>query len=144
MTVEDSANPDANPDAGSDAGSDEDVHLVDVLILDYVAETRRAACEALADAGLNVSSAESLEAGLEALGRKQPDAVVISIDAPGLDGHALCEVIHRTYPARSFELFVITSSPAEDGLEWTATIPNLHVIAAPVTAQKLAGAIAAA
>lgn len=133
MSIEDSTDP-KTPKASSDP----DVRLVDVLVLDYIDETRQATCKALAEAGINAIAADSLEAGLDALGRQRPDAVVINIDAPGLDGHALCEVIHRTYPARSFALFVIARSPADGGLEWTATIPDLHVIAAPVTAQKLA------
>jgi len=114
------------------------VQLRNVLVLDYIAETREATREALADAGLNASSADSLEAALDALRLHEPDALVISIDTPGLDAHALCEVIHRAYPARSFSIFVDTRSPAQDGLEWTETIPDLRVIDDPVTAQKLA------
>ncbi|MDH3419677.1 MAG: response regulator [Gammaproteobacteria bacterium] len=115
------------------------MRLRNILVLDYVAETREATSKALADAGLNASSAESLESALESLRRHQPDALVISIDTPGLDGHALCEVIHRAHPARSFSIFVVLRSREQDGLEWTETIPDLRVIEGPVTAQKLAG-----
>ena len=120
------------------------MQLRNVLVLDYVAETREATCEALADAGLNAWPAESLEAALDALRRYEPDTLVISIETPGLDGHALCEVIHRAYPARSFSIFVVTRSPVQDGLEWTGTIPDLRVIEEPVTAQKLADGLAKA
>ena len=120
------------------------MQLRNVLVLDYVAETREATCEALADAGLNAWPAESLEAALDALRRYEPDTLVINIDTPGLDGHALCEVIHRAYPARSFSIFVVMRSPVQDGLEWTETIPDLRVIEEPVTAQKLADGLAKA
>lgn len=118
------------------------MRLRNVLVLDYVAETREATCKALTDAGLDASPAESLEAALDALRSHQPDAVVISIDMPGLDGHALCEVIHRAYPERAFEIVVVKRSSAEDLLEWTETIPDLRVIAEPVTAQKLEKGVA--
>ena len=113
------------------------MRLRDVLVLDYVADTREATCKALADAGLEASGADSLETALDALRSHEPDVIVISIDTPGLDGHALCEVIHRTYPERSFEIVVVKRSSAEELLEWTETIPDLRVIAEPVTAQKL-------
>lgn len=118
------------------------MQLRNVLVLDYVAETREATCKALTDAGLDASPAESLEAALDALRSREPDAVVISIGTPGLDGHALCEVIHRAYPERSFKIVVVKRSSAEDLLEWTQTIPDLRVIAEPVTAQKLEEGVA--
>ncbi|NNC64926.1 MAG: hypothetical protein HKN84_09095 [Gammaproteobacteria bacterium] len=139
MEFEDSANPDTFT-----ANSDVDVRLRNVFVLDYVAETREGTCAVLANAGLNVSPVESLEAALDALRSHEPDALVISIDTPGLDAHALCEVIHRAHPSRSFSIFVDTRSPAQDGLEWTETIPDLRVIEDPVTAQKLAQGIAKA
>ena len=123
------------------ANSDEDARLRSVLVLDYVDETREATCKALNEAGLDVSPAESLEAALDALRSGQPDAVVISIDTPGLDGHALCEVIHRAYPERDFEIVAVKRAPAKERLEWTETIPDLRVIAEPVTAQKLADGV---
>ncbi|NNC63396.1 MAG: hypothetical protein HKN84_01305 [Gammaproteobacteria bacterium] len=126
------------------ASSDADVLRLNVLVLDYVGQTRHATCEALAKAGLNASPVESLEMALDALRRQEPDALIISIDTPGLDGHALCEAIHRANPSRSFSIFVDTRSPAQDGLEWTETIPDLHVIEDPVTAQKLAQGMAKA
>ena len=132
MEFDDSAKPDLR--AGS---SDADTRLLEVLVIDYVAETRRAACEALSDEGLNVWSAGSLEASLDQLKRRQPDAVVIGIDAPGLDGHALCEVIHRTYPARSFAILVVKRSVDEHDLAWIETIPDLQAIEGPVTARKI-------
>lgn len=132
MNAENSVDPNS-----ASANSDADVRLRNVLVLDYVTESREATCKTLTDAGLHASCADSLEAALDALRSRLPDAVVISIDTPGLDGHALCEVIHRAYPERSFKIFAVKPASAEDMLEWTDTIPDLRVIAEPVTAEKL-------
>ena len=91
----------------------------------------------LAAAGIDVTAADSLEVGLEALQRHEPDALVVNIDVPGLDGHALCEVIDRENPARSFEIFVVKRLPTQADFEWTETFPDLRMIQDPVTLQKL-------
>ena len=57
-----------------------------ILIVDDEAEIRRSLKGVLEDEGYSVSAAESGEAALEALKRRNPDVVLLDIWLPGMDG----------------------------------------------------------
>ena len=112
-----------------------------VLLLDYSPTTRRATRLALEKAGFNVILAETVEVGLAALQRGWPDAVLVNTDIPGMDGQAVCEIIHRENAHRMFPIFVVTPPEAETP-KWADTIPNCILLAQPASPETIASSVA--
>jgi len=115
----------------------------DILLLDYSPTTRRVTRLALAKAGFNVILAETVEVGLAALRRGWPDAVLVNTDIPGMNGRALCEVIHRENADRLFPIFVVTPALDPDAPVWIESIPNCFLLEQPTSTDSIIAQVAA-
>lgn len=111
--------------------------MLEVLIIDYSPTTRRVMRLALAKAGIKVTTAETVELGLTAIRSIAPNAVIVNIDVPGMDARAACELIHRESPNRAFPMFAVTPVIDRESREWSALIPNLHLVEEPVSVRQI-------
>lgn len=115
--------------------------MLEVLIIDYSPTTRRVMRLALVKAGFKVTATETVELGLAAIRSVAPNAVIVNIDVPGMDGRAACELIHRENPNRSFPMFVVTPLIDRESREWSALIANLHLVEEPVSVRQIAATL---
>ena len=96
-----------------------------VLVIDDEQDIRLVAQVGLRSAGMTVVTADSGEAGIEAARRERPDAILLDVMMPGMDGYATCAAL---------------KADAE-----LASIPVVYLTAkSPIGAQARAGAAGAA
>jgi len=76
----------------------QEIHPVNILVVDDEAISRRAVTYALEKAKLKSVSAEDPNAALELMSREQFDLVFLDVDMPGMNGFELCTKL-RAMPA---------------------------------------------
>ncbi len=69
-----------------------------VLILDDDEVVRESLADFFEDSGWSVSRATTGEKALELLTREAPDAVVVDLRLPGMDGNAFIRAVSQTHP----------------------------------------------
>lgn len=113
-----------------------------VLIADDDAALRRALSVRLAHAGLEVVTAQDGPSAIAALDHCVPDAVVLDVQMPGMDGFGVCEHI-RSLPVRS-GIPVIFLTGANEGIirknmdRLSAAVAGTRYLMKPVDGQMLA------
>jgi two-component system, OmpR family, alkaline phosphatase synthesis response regulator PhoP len=104
---------------------DDEVHITLVLKLH------------LERAGYAVETANNGKAGLEAVARQAPDALITDIQMPLMTGRELCLAIEQALPDRTFPILVMTSRTDREEREWTAAIPLLEFLEKPVSIRSV-------
>jgi DNA-binding response OmpR family regulator len=56
---------------------------------------------------------------------------------PRMDGKQLCIEISRTFPGRTFRIYVLTARAEREHRQWAKEIPNLEFMEKPVSIRKL-------
>jgi DNA-binding NtrC family response regulator len=79
-----------------------------ILIVDDEESIRRSLRAYLEDEGFEVVDVGKAEEGLDALARDAPDAAIVDMRLPGMDGNAFVEKAHDLLPKMSF--FIYTGS----------------------------------
>jgi len=69
-----------------------------IYIIDDEPGIRSVMCEILSDEGYECASAESGEQGLEKLGSMVPDAIILDVWLPGMDGLAVLKILRERRP----------------------------------------------
>jgi DNA-binding NarL/FixJ family response regulator len=82
-----------------------------VLVADDHAEVMEAVCRALAPACEIAGTVADGRALLEAVQRLEPDAVVLDLNLPAVNGLEACRRLTRTHPAVKVVVFSATSEP---------------------------------
>ncbi len=84
-----------------------------VLIVDDEPDFLQLIAFSLEEQGYRVLTASNgLEAVLKAR-RVQPDAVVLDLMMPGLDGYSACEILRRQLSTRTLPIIVVTAATSE-------------------------------
>lgn len=109
-----------------------------VLVIDDMEDVREIARAGLERAGWEVEVAASGPQGLELAARRVPDAVLLDVKMPGMDGRAVAEALRRRAATRSVPVVLLTAGPGEaSGVEAAGVIPKPFD---PLTlAERLAG-----
>lgn len=108
-----------------------------ILIVDDEPHVIRVLRMALEQSGYLVDDAANGIQALEYLGRQNPDLVITDIDMPRMDGKQLCMEISRTFPGRTFRIYVLTARAEREHRQWAKEIPNLEFMEKPVSIRKL-------
>lgn len=87
-----------------------------ILVVDDEAETVRMLSLAVELAGFQPVGAQSGQAALEAVGRSAPDAVLLDLMMPGMDGFELARRL-RAHPATARVPIIVVTAMAELGTE---------------------------
>jgi CheY-like chemotaxis protein len=108
-----------------------------LLVIDDSALIREAVRIALED--VEVLSAASAEEGLAVANREQPDAILLDVVLPGIDGHAAARRLAGAPATRSIPVVMLTGLDSERG-----TLASVRgVIAKPFAVSSLAGELGA-
>lgn len=108
-----------------------------VLLVDDEPHVIRIMRLALEKAGYRVDEAANGLQALEYIGKNRPDAMITDIDMPRMNGRELCAEMVRTFPDRTFPVFVLTARAEHEHREWSAAIDNLGFMEKPVSIRRL-------
>ena len=108
-----------------------------ILIVDDEAHITLVLKLHLERAGYGVETASNGKAGLEAVTRQSPDALITDIQMPLMTGRELCVAIGKLLPERTFPILVMTSRTDREEREWTAAIPLLEFLEKPVSMRSV-------
>lgn len=81
-----------------------------VLVIDDDADCADLLRRQLAQAGLEVDTAETAAAGLAAATAANPDALIVDVGLPDLDGFELCDRLHRVPSLTDVPILLLTGS----------------------------------
>lgn len=79
-----------------------------ILVVDDSATMRLITCDALIKVGFNVMQAENGEAALSLLKSAKPDAILLDVEMPGLNGFEVCAEIRKLPDWRYLPIMMVT------------------------------------
>jgi CheY-like chemotaxis protein len=115
-----------------------------VLVIDDSALIRQAAQLALGRlGGLRVLTAESGEQGLQVALAERPDAILLDVLMPDMDGVEVAERLLATPETGSRPIVFLTASDSEQELERLRRLPVAGMLAKPFDVGALSGELCA-
>ena len=81
-----------------------------VLVVEDDEKSRRLLCDVLSFHGFEVTAADSGEAGLRAARLARPDAALLDIQLPGMDGVGVLHALREQYPEPRLPVLAVTAS----------------------------------
>ncbi|MGL5742441.1 MAG: response regulator [Legionella sp.] len=87
-----------------------------ILIVDDSATMRLITCDALMKSGFNVIQAESGETALLLLKTSKPDAILLDVEMPGLNGFEVCSAIRKLPEWRYIPIMMVTGLEDYDSI----------------------------
>ena len=96
-----------------------------ILIVEDSATLRQMVTMALQERGYNVTGAADGITGLHALAEHTPDAILLDLNLPDIDGFALCKRIKSEPRGRNIPILVMTSL-GESGFEFFSGVAVEH------------------
>ena len=103
-----------------------------VLIADDDAAQRKAIWDVLDAFGFRVLTAESGESALDLFSKAQPDVVLLDVQVPGLDWHAVCKAIRAQEAGRETPIIIVTQREDKDAVERAYGLDAIDIIDKPV------------
>lgn len=79
-----------------------------IMVVDDSATMRLITCDALTKTGFNVIQAENGEAALSLLKTSKPDAILLDVEMPGLNGFEVCAEIRKLPDWRYIPIMMVT------------------------------------
>ncbi|MEZ4238342.1 MAG: EAL domain-containing protein [Myxococcota bacterium] len=108
-----------------------------ILVADDDAVTRILAGEAIRSAGFDVIEAEDGDVAWERYRTERPDAVLLDVQMPGLDGYAVCERIRQLPGGQATPVLVMTSQDDRASVERAYTVGATDFITKPLNGPLL-------
>lgn len=115
-----------------------------LLVIDDSALIRHAAQLSLEQHSWSVVVAESGGQGLELAAAERPDAVLLDVEMPDLDGPATLERLRSGDSTREIPVAFLTAKAEEEDRRRLTALGAVAVIAKPFDPAALAGQVAAA
>ncbi len=81
-----------------------------VLVVEDDEKSRRLLCDVLGFHGFDVTAVDSGEAGLREARLARPDAALLDIQLPGIDGLDVLRALRQEYPEPRFPVLAVTAS----------------------------------
>jgi diguanylate cyclase (GGDEF)-like protein len=103
-----------------------------VLVADDDATHRRVLQEVLEDAGFQVAVAENGEVALDLFTATQPDAVLLDVEMPELDGFEVCKRIRAQETLRETPIFIITGREDDQAVERAYSVGATDFLNKPI------------
>ncbi|PCJ92399.1 MAG: two-component system response regulator [Porticoccaceae bacterium] len=91
--------------------------------------------------GYNVLVAESGEAGAEVVKREQPDAILMDIVLPGLNGFQATRQLSRSSETEHIPVIIVTTKDQETDKVWGMRQGAKAYLTKPVSEKNLIGAL---
>lgn len=111
--------------------------MTTVLIVDDSAMIRRLARAMLTRAGFDIAEAEDGEAGLSAMMAQPPDAVLLDMNMPGLDGPATLRAMKENERLAAVPVVLLTGEENEAALAGARQLGVREVLQKPFNAETL-------
>ncbi len=103
-----------------------------VLIADDDATHRKVLQKILEKAGFRVDTAENGKIALEKYAELNPDAVLLDVEMPELDGFSVCEAIRAEEQIRETPIFIITGREDEEAVERAYSVGATDFLNKPI------------
>ncbi len=103
-----------------------------VLVADDDATHRRVLQEVLETAGFQVAVAENGEVALDLYTATQPDAVLLDVEMPEIDGFEVCKRIRAQETLRETPIFIITGREDEQAVERAYSVGATDFLNKPI------------
>jgi CheY-like chemotaxis protein len=113
-----------------------------VLVVDDSALIRQVAAMSLTGPGWRVTAVESGEQAIDAAERDRPDAILLDVVMPDLDGPATLERLRAAEPTRDIPVVFLTARAEDDERRELRELGAAGVIAKPFDPAGLAGQVA--
>jgi len=111
--------------------------LKKILLVDDEPHILRVMKMSLERAGFDVLTAKNGVEGLASVHEYQPDAMVLDIDMPKMNGKELCIKIHDALPNHQIPIFIATSRAEDEFRDWIAPFPMVSFLEKPLSLRAL-------
>lgn len=108
-----------------------------ILVVDDEAHVRRIVQMALQREGYAVTTASDGVKGLEAIRQEMPDAMVVDIDMPNMNGKEMCLAVYREFPDNRCSIFISTSRTEDEFKDWTEMFAKVNFLEKPLSTKTL-------
>jgi DNA-binding response OmpR family regulator len=108
-----------------------------VLLVDDEPHILRIMSMTLRREGYEIITATDGQSGLEQFVTHSPDAVIVDIDMPQMDGLEMCHQIYTKFPQSSAAIYIATSRAESEYRERVASVPGLTFIEKPISMRSL-------
>lgn len=108
-----------------------------ILVVDDEAHVRRIMQMTLQREGYDVTAASDGRKGLEAVREEMPDAMIVDIDMPNMNGKEMCLAVYEEFPDNNCHIFIATSRTEDEFREWTEVLAKVSFLEKPLSTKIL-------
>jgi len=108
-----------------------------VLVVDDEPHVRRVLQMTLQKNGYSVVTAANGKAGLEKVRESMPDAIVLDIEMPQMNGIEMCKAIHDEFPDSICNTFIASSRAEDEFRDWTSEYQTVTFLEKPLSVRSL-------
>lgn len=113
-----------------------------VLLVDDEQHVLRVMQIALARYGYSVSTALDGVEGMQKYNSEHPDAIIVDIDMPRMNGRELCTAILKENPHPDCKIFISTGSALCDLRSWAQQFEQIKFMEKPISIRRVADSLA--
>jgi diguanylate cyclase (GGDEF)-like protein len=103
-----------------------------VLLADNDAKHRQVVQQVLEQSGFRVLTAGNGKGAIDQVAKYNPDAVILDVEMPEMDGFAACEVIRARKTDREIPIFMITNRDDKESVERAYNVGATDFITKPI------------
>lgn len=118
--------------------------MKNILVVDDEAHVRRIIQMALQREGYEVSVASDGKKGLEVIRKAMPDAMIVDIDMPNMNGKDMCLAVYEEFPDNDCHIFISTSRTEDEFRGWTEVLQKVKFLEKPLSTKVLSRALSEA
>jgi len=112
-----------------------------ILLIDDEPHVLRIMKMSLLREGYQVITAKNGLEGLATVHEQQPDAIVVDIEMPKMNGRQMCEQLHVDLPDHQIPIFIATSRAEDEFRSWTHAYPMIKFMEKPISLRTLIAAL---
>ena len=112
-----------------------------ILVVDDEPHVRRIIEMTLQREGYSVVTASDGQKGLESIRQEMPDAMVVDIDMPVMNGKEMCLAFYEEFPDNSCPIFISTSRTEDEFRELTEMFQAVSFLEKPLSTKVLSRAL---
>ena len=108
-----------------------------ILVVDDEPHVRRIMQLTLQKNGYEVKTAQDGVAGLDIIRKEVPDAIVLDIEMPRMNGIDMCKTFYQEFPDTSCKIFIASSRAEDKFRDWIDEYSKVTFIEKPVSVRSL-------
>lgn len=115
--------------------------MLDVLVIDDNPMVQRAMSARLEAEGVSLRAASSGIEGLAAVAEAVPDAILLDIRMPGMNGLQVCERLREQYSAKELPIIFVSAETSTDIKDRARVVDGNCYLSKPYEASDLIAAV---